>query len=365
MVCVGVLFQLLIGCSPTPPERIVLGQVSALTGPDPMRGQSARQGAAFAVEELNEQQTTQQFTVLHADGKGEPEASRAQADRLAAINRVALVMSGAETRNPGALAAQTAPHGVPLLAAAELPPATDYAFSLATSPAYQGEVLAQLALDELKAKHAVVLTDSGSSVSLPVGSAFVRQFRKGEGRVEELTFKTEAELLERIARIKDAKPDVVLLAGSPQQLLLLRTRLHEIGFNQPLLLGGFEGARSVIASERGSGSSVYLTTGYAVEGLTPVGQEFANKYRERFQQEADVDAMLAYDSVKLSASVMKPGRSVYGVRLRDELARVEEFESLTGPLSFTPAHHARRAVFVLQVTDGAVKMIRRFDPEPK
>ena len=120
-----------------------------------------------------------------------------------------------------------------------------------------------------------------------------------------------------------------------------------------------------IAAERGPGAPVYLTTVCAADSLTPAGQEFARKYRERFGQEPDADAMLAYDNLRLAAEAIKRSKGTYGVRLRDELAKVEDFESVTGPFGFLPDRSARRAVFVVEVQDGAAKTARRFDAEPK
>lgn len=356
---------LLAGCGQPATEQITIGQVGALSGSDKARGQAARQGAALAVEELNAQQAGRHFTVLHADTHGEADAARAQADRLAAVNRVVLVLSGTEARNPDALAAQTGPHGVPLLAAAELlPSAGEYAFTAAASAAYQGQVLARFAAENLKAPSVVVLTDSTSPVSQAVSAAFVREFRKGTATIEERSFKSEDDLPGLVARVKAAAPTAVLVAGSARHLLLVRSRLHEAGVTAPLLLGGVEGAQAAVA-ERGPGAVVYLTTVYAADGLTPAGQEFARKYRERYSQDPDADAVLACDNLRLAAEAMKRARGTYGVRLRDELAKVEDFESLTGPFGFTADRSARRAVFVVGVEDGKVKTARRFDAEPK
>lgn len=359
------LLVLFAGCGQPATEQVHIGQVVALSGPDKARGQSARQGAALAVEELNAQQSGRHFTVLHADGRGDPEVARAQADRLAAVNRVVLVLSGTETRNPDALAGQTGPHGIPLLGAAEMPPAGEYGFTAAASAAYQGQVLARFAAENLKAPNAVVLTDSTSPVSLAVGAGFIREFRKGTATAHELPFKSENDLPDLVARVKAMSPGVVLVAGSARQLLLLRARLHETDVKAPLLLGGVEGSQTTVAAERGLGAPVYLTSVCAADGLTAPGQEFARKYRERFGQEPDADAALAYDNLRLAAEAIKRTKGTYGARLRDELAKVEDFESVTGPFGFLPDRNARRAVFVIEVQDGAAKTARRFDAESR
>jgi len=50
--------------------------------------------------------------------------------------------------------------------------------------------------------------------------------------------------------------------------------------------------------------------------------------------------------------------------VRDELLKLKNFDSLTGPLSFDKDHHTRRPVFIVHRDEkGQQVLARRYDPE--
>src|SRR5581483_4629601 len=155
--------------------------------------------------------------------------------------------------------------------------------------------------------------------------------------------------------LKKANPQAVLLAGTAADLGRLRARLGEKS-SVPLLFGGDAENLAALQADREAGEGVYLATPYVADAGVPQGQEFAKKYQERFHELPDLYAGLAYDSARLLFEGMRRAKSTPAGKAREELPKIDHFDSLTGPLAVNPDdHYARRPVFVVRLQDRQAK----------
>jgi branched-chain amino acid transport system substrate-binding protein len=368
----GLLALLAAGCSPrAAPEPVWVGHVAPLSGPDRAVGEHAQQGIDLAVDEANADGNGingRPVRVRHADSRGEPQTAQEQAVRLVTVNRVSALLGGSATPELEALGRGLQAYDAPLVSPATLPPAlsNENVFSTTVPAAYQGEILARFAAAELKPANITVIADSRSAVSAALAAAFVRETAKaGIARPEEWTYAGESEFADLVARVKKAQPKALLLAGAARDLLKLRPKVQEADPQAALLLGAEEGSITTLAEDRGTPGAAYLVSAFAVEGLTPAGQELARKYRERFGQDLDVHAALAYDNARLLFDALRRAKGGGDPSLRKALLGTDNFDALTGPLAFTPERAARRPVFVLRLEGGQAKLGRRYEQPEK
>ncbi len=367
----GMSALFLAGCSPrAAPEPVWVGQVAPLSGPNRVAGEHARQGIDLAVDEANADGkgiNGHPVQVRHADSRGEPQTAQEQAGRLVTVNRVSALLGGTTTPELESIGRGLQAYDTPVVSPATLPPSfgNENVFSTAVPPGYQGEVLARFAVD-LKPASIAAISDSKSAAATALAAAFVREAAKGGGaRPEEWTYGGEADFTDLAARAKKAQPKAILLAGAPRDLLKLRPKLQEADPQAALLLGAEEGSLTTLAEDRTTPGAAYLASAFVLEGLTPAGQEVARKYHERFGQDLDVHAALAYDDARILFEALRPTKGNGGAALRKELLGLDNFDSLTGPLAFTAERAARRPVFVLRLEGGKAKLARRFDPPEK
>jgi branched-chain amino acid transport system substrate-binding protein len=361
----------LAGCYPSgSSDPLVIGHLTSLSGPDKAAGEHAQHAIDLAVEEANkdDRRTARPVRVLHGDTHGDGETAQDQATRFLTVDRAVALLDDTDAAQFERVARAAQPYGVPLVTHTPLAgsPLNDYAFSTTAAPAYEGQVLARFAAEELKATSAAAVADARSPACTALAGAFLKELNKaGVDQAGELSYKGEADLGEVIGPIKKAPPKVVLFAGAPADLAKFRPQLHEAAPEAVLLFGGDEAAQAVLAEDRAAGGKLYLATVFAEEGLTPAGQELAKKYHERFGRDLDVHAALAYDGVRLLIKALRGARPLSGSQARRELTLIDEFDSLTGPLAFTKDHAARRPVFVVALEEGRPKLAKRYDPEPK
>jgi branched-chain amino acid transport system substrate-binding protein len=357
--------QLLAGCShSSPSDPIIIGHLAPQSGPDKQIGEHARQGIILAVEEANggELINGRRVEVIHADDGGTPTASAAAAVRLIAVNRAVALLGGVNSEQAEQIARASQP--VPLVTPSPLPSplAVETTFSTCPPPAHQGRVLALFAADELKLKRVAVLLDGRGGVFSGVAAAFVREFNDGGRQADQFRYDSDAALADLAGRAAKAKPDAVLIATSVGDFVKLRDGLARAEVRGPVLFGGEETAWPALVAESDAGRDVYAVTTYAAEGLSPRGQEFAKKYRERFKEAPDLHAASAYDGARLLFDAIRRAKSSEPERLRPALADSGTFESVTGPMTIDKEDHgARRPVFVVQQQEGQKRLVKRYE----
>jgi branched-chain amino acid transport system substrate-binding protein len=350
----------LAGCSPRgTPDPILVGHLAPFSGPDKTLGEHAKQGVRLAVDEAateDRRVTNRPVHVLHVDSRGDPEAAQAEAVRLLSVNKVAALLGGPKAEVGARLARTAQAYPVPVLLATELADAPpEGVFALGASPAYRGQVLARRARG-LNAEKAAVVDDGRDAVASALAAAFAREFaRDGKHTVKEWTYRDDAGQKDLAARVAEAKPGVVLLAASVRDFVRLRDQLEKEGVKAPLLYGGEDVGAAALLAEPGR-NEVYLATVFASEGLTADGQGFRKRYEEAFHEAPDLCAAQAYDSFRLLLDTMLRLRTSAGPRLREGLAGLEDFETVTGPLMWKE-RRARRPLFVVQLKEGQAVLV--------
>lgn len=357
------LYLLLVvsGCSlKAAPEPVRIGQLLPLSGANRTIGQHARQGVELAVVETADQTIAgHPCVVLHVDSRSDAETVRAETVRLLTVNKAAALMGDFDAALSEHLLRANQPYGVPVIVPGELPTdaGADGVFSLAVPPAERGRMLSTYASGELHLKRAAVLTDSRLPAAAALSAAFVKTWPRGNGSIEEWTFASTAERDERIGRVIAAAPAVVLLACSADDFRILRPSLAAALVKAPLLYGGPDAGAAPLQAELEARSDVYLATAYDADHLSDLGRAFAKRYQERFHESPDLFAAQAYDAARLLLQVMQRAGTANKDSLRKELAKLEQFDSVTGPLHWKEGWVQRR-VFLVALKNNQAKVVR-------
>lgn len=350
------------------PEPVLIGQLVPLSGPQRSVGLHARQGAELAVieaVEANQAVEGRKFNILHVDDHGNAQTVEAETVRLLTVNKVAGLLADSDAGRAEHLARAAQPYGVPVVVPGEWlgPTRGDEVLALGARPAHRGEILAHYAAGELKAKVAVLLTDSHAPVAAALATAFSRAWPKAaKSSVEEWAYAREEDHAGLVKRVTEAGPDVVLIAGSPADFRRLRELLDMAKVKAALLYGGADVDASTLARRSQTGAEVYLATAFAEEGLSERGKAFAQKYEARFREKPDAYAFGAYDAARLLFGAMHEANSITGARVREQLGRQETFESVTGPVTWKD-RQPRRRLFVVRLAAGSAKLLKTVDPE--
>jgi branched-chain amino acid transport system substrate-binding protein len=365
------------GCSQKgAPEPLLIGHLAPSSGPDKVMSDHAKQAILLAVQEVNDPNKPEnriagrEVTVLHpVYPPGDLEVLQPIAVRLITVNKVVGLLGGADVVQAERLGRAAQPYDVPLLTPASLPSQLlgGHIFSVSPGQAFEGEVLARFAAQELKAERVAVLADSRSTASAAVTAAFVQEFSRKSGKLaQEWTYAKDAEQAALAERVKEEQIQAIVYAGAVADLRNLRAAFQKLGITVPILFAGAGTQVTTLQADRKASTGLYLATTFVADGGLAAGQEFIKTYQDRFHQPPELHAALAYDAIRVLFEAMRRAKTPTAPKIRAELANTTNgFDSLTGPLTFNTDHSARRPLFVVRLEDGQLRMLKRYGPDEK
>jgi branched-chain amino acid transport system substrate-binding protein len=360
-----------VGCRhSTTPEPILIGHIAPSSGTDKAIGDQARLAIRLAIEDINREENRllgRNMAVLHPMyPPDEPDKLQPLAVRLIAVDRVAALLGGLNLDEVKVLGRAAQPYDVSLMTQAELPPERmDDVVSVNVGLDTQGESLARFAHRELKITRLALLTDARQAASTALASAVSREFAKSAGtRSNEWVYRSGADLSELVDRVKRAQAEAIVFAGQEADLGRLRSKLQAAGLKLPLLFGGDAAQVTALTADPETGNGVYVATAYVPGSMA---SEFAKTFEQRFAQAPDVNAVLAYDGLRILFQAMRRAKAFAPAKVWAELANPEAapFDSLSGPLTFNRYHSARRPLYVAQVEAGRLALRKSYGPDDR
>src|SRR5438552_11492026 len=357
----------LIGCGRNSnPEPIYIGHLAPFTGPDKDIGEHAKQAIALALDKVNSDGgiAGRPVRVIHPSFPDNLNELVPVTVRLITVNHIVALLGGTNGNQAERIGRAAQPYEVALVTPAELPPdgLGENVFSVNAGLAAQGLALAQFVKQDLKdVDRVAVLVDSRQSPSTTVAAVFSKELARANNyRVSEWTFKSGSDLSDLVERAKNFQPKALLHAGSVADLGLLKGKLQAAGLKTHVLYGGEMEHLTTLAADREASNGVYAASPFVPDA----NNEFVKKYQERFHQEPDLHAALAYDGLRVLCEAMGRVQLLQPGKIRLALAEGNEkpFEK-AGGLTFDKSHAARRPLFVGRLEDGKLMNPKRFDPQ--
>jgi branched-chain amino acid transport system substrate-binding protein len=277
--------------------------------------------------------------------------------RLASLNHAVALLGGVDAANAVAIEQAARPYGLGVVASANAsePGMDDAPFSLAISAAYQGQVLARFVKDGLDPRptRVLVLIDTSAPRARSLADGFLQEMKGGSIETDRASYKNDSDIPDLIGEIKRTRPTAVLLAGSSAEFVRkLRSTEQEFAPGVRWLYGGEDVQITALQQNRGASESLHFATIYVVDCGSDLNTEFARRYRERFDEDPDVHAALAYDSARCLFEAMRRCKTLTVANIHDEITETEKFSGLTGTFTFSKGRLAQRPVFIVRIKNG-------------
>lgn len=352
------------GCKPKPPEELVIAVAGPMTGNLAQIGTQFKEGVELAVEEINKAGGVngKKIRVEILDDKGDPKEAANVAQKLASDPKVLAVV--------GHYSSSACFAGIPIYDQAKLtmitpsashPELTDpsiYAFKMWTSFKVYAPKLADLAIEEIGTKIAVIYVYNDWGIGSK--DAFVARAKELGGTIvaEERFMDGDKDFKAQLTKIKAAKPDVLMVYSYYTEGALVIQQAKGLGLDVPLLGSGTLYEREFLNLAGAEAEGMYIVTEFVLDDPKPSVKNFLAKYQAKFpgKQPGNYQAN-SYDIVYMLAKAMEKGGTDRAA-IRNALAATQGYQGVTGEISFDARREVVKSQVFLKLEGGEFKYYR-------
>ena len=362
---------LFASCGPKlDPNEIRVGLYGSLTGPQATFGISTQNGAQLALDEVNAAGGVngKKIRVVALDDQGKPEEAAVAVTKLITQDKVHVVLGEVASSISLAAAPICQEHKIPMISPSSTNPKVtqmgDYIFRVCFIDPFQGQVMADFAMNNLKAKKAAILRDQKSDYSMGLADFFIKRFKEKGGTIvlDQSYVAGDVDFKSQLTTIRAQKPDVIFVPGYYGEVGLVVKQARELGIKVPLM--GGDGWDSSKLYEIGGASldGCYFSTHYSSESTDPKVKDFVTKYQAKYGQVPDALATLGYDAAGVLTAALRTTKSLGGADLRDAIAATKDYAGVTGSISLDKDRNAVKPAVVLKIQGGKSSYVTTVNP---
>jgi branched-chain amino acid transport system substrate-binding protein len=361
-------------------QDILLGYLPSLAGPFATLSRTNEIAAQIAVDEINMAGgiSGKKIRIVSFDTGGKPDQAVVGLRKLAEDDKVLAIVgpfSSAECRVvfPAAERARIVSMSMASSAPKLAEPYT-YALRNTSDEAYMFQKVMKTLQDKKFAmKTAAVAYATDDVISKTMGELVLPSVLKQFG-VElrgSVTFQTQAfDLSAQVSQLKADPTDLVAVGSGPEVATRLAQELRRQGVKGRLVAGSTVGG-SELAKRMGDDGNGTVIPSTFYSGISEKAKAFENEFVKRAKRAgiersgASQFEAATYDIVLFYANAMKEAK-VTGepakldqerTAIRDSLRAMKEFPALEGPISFGRNGDALKPVYVIEMENGAWKLI--------
>ena len=337
-------------------EPVTVGVIVSLSGDYANIGESMREGAKLAQEEINILTSSPKLNLLFEDGQADAKVGLGAYRKLADINGVKFFLL-AHSNISQAVSAVAQKEGNLALSiyssAVNLTAIGDLVFRNEVRIEGETQKLVDYVLGKNYRKAAILPVNTEGSMAS--AKLFQQKFEAKGGQITliEKYGAKENDFRTQLTKIKSSNPDVIFAIGGPKQMGEIIKQAHKLGIGTPLV-SDFHAEGPELLSVAGSSADglVYSHT-LDLTSLDPAVKNYADKFRAKYRQEPDYFSAAAYDSINIiynSARNCAPINDLDCVR--KNLLSVENYPGVTGKTTIDSSRETDKTIILKIVKNG-------------
>lgn len=357
-------------------EVIKIGLNLELTGGVASYGTSEADGIELAVDEINEAGGIdgKKIELVKVDNKSEAAEATSGAVKLTTQDKVVAII-GAATSGATVAQAQIAnDNETPLISPSGTSPTVtvnedgslnEYVFRTSFIDPFQGTVAANFAANELKVKNVAIFSDNASDYSKGLSKSFKEEFEASGGKIvaEEFYVAKDPDFRSTLTRIKSANPEFIFIPGYYEEVGLIVKQAREMGIDVPLMgADGWDSPTLLELAGADALNNTFTTNHYSSEDPDGKIQEFKEKFQGKYNKSPNAFNALGYDTVYLLKDAIERAGVVDSKKIKEELAKTENLELVSGLYSVDENHHPIKSATILEYKDGEQVFKTKVDP---
>lgn len=362
----------LAGCGNTPGgsgDEIVIGGLAPLTGSVAQYGVAVDNAVKLAVDDINAKGGILGKTIKYIsyDEKGDPTEATNAYTRLVDQDKIVALIGDVTSAPCEAVAQQAARDKLPMITPSGTSEAiTTYGenvFRACFIDPYQGQLMASYASKKLNAKTAAILFDNGDPYSSGIADAFEAAAKalgmtitNKEGYASKST-----DFNSQLTKIKAGNPDVLLLPVYYNDVVLIAKQAKDQGLTATLLgADGWDGvAAQLDAASADVVKNAYFCSQYSASSSDPALQNFLKTYKEKYNEEPNMFAVLGYDAMQIMAAAIEKAGTTNSAAVIKAL-RETNYKGLTGTTTFDDKRNPVREAIITSFDGLNYKVVESY-----
>lgn len=236
-----------------------------------------------------------------------------------------------------------------------------YVFRACFLDPFQGPVAANFVTKEFKAKKAAVLYDIASDYPKGLAEFFKTAFEKIHGPGSVVAFETfttkDRDFSAQLTNIIRSGADVLFTPQYYDEVPLIVKQAHELGWKKPIMGSDSWGSAELMKLCGNDCKGLFFSTHYAAAGAKGETKKFIDKYRAQYGYVPDDVGALTWDAIRIMLTAIQNTGGLSGNiqkdrdAIKDQLARIKNFEGITGKMTFTPEGDPAKCAVVVKIDD--------------
>jgi branched-chain amino acid transport system substrate-binding protein len=321
------------------PKTVKLGVILAKTGEAAEVNSMGFEAARYAAEEMNRLGGVlgHRINLIEYDNESNVLGSR-KAAMQAVQDDVSAVIGASWSSHSSAIAPILQSARIPMVSPISTSPGVtllgDFVFRTCYTDRVQGRVLADFALDDLKASRAAVLINANSEYSLGLGQFFRDRFNGGGKVVLEADYlQSTTDFKSLLEKVRQAEPDLVFVPGYPRDSVYVIRQARQMGIRSVFL--GADGWNDVMYQySSGELEGSYYSQHWHPDVPEEKSRAFYAHYAETHEMYRAGLVALTYDTVHLIADALRRAGTAKAEDIRKALSETRNFEGITGAIAF-------------------------------
>lgn len=351
-------------------DTIRIGGLAPLTGDAASYGVAVNNAIQMAVEDINANGGIdgKQIEYIYYDEKGDTTEATNAYNKLVQDDKVVAIIGDVTTKPTLAVAQTSQQDNIPIITAtataAEVTLTGPNIFRACFTDPFQGELMASYASEKLGATKVAVLSDMADDYSSGIAEAFVAKAEELGMQVvaDEKYQDGDVDFKSQLTNIKGQNPDVLFLPVYYEDLRLISAQAKEVGVTAQLC--GADGWDSVLTDNFDSSvldGGVFCSQ-YSTESTDERVQNFISAYKEKYEMDPNMFAVLAYDATNMMAQAISDAGSTDSQAIIDAMAALE-YDGLTGHMTFDEDRNPQKSAVIVSIQDNVYKFVENYDPE--
>ncbi len=352
-------------------DTLKIGFNIPLTGDLPKVGESSKFAAEMLKDEINGAgglkigDKTYKLEFIYEDNESKAESATSSALKLITQDEVLAIIGPQASKQAIPAGEVCNANKTPMISPWSTNPQTTldrpYVFRACFLDPFQGPVAAKFVTEEFGAKKAAVLYDIASDYPKGLAEYFKEAFEKIHGPGSVVAFETfttkDKDFSAQLTKIVNSGADVLFTPQYYDEVPLIVKQAQQLGWKKPIMGSDSWGSAELMTLCGDACKGYYFSTHYAAAGAKGATKEFIDKYNAKYGYVPDDVAALTWDAIRLLFQAMQNTGGMTGNldkdrdAIKDQLAKVKDFEGITGKMTFGPDGNPTKCAVVVKISD--------------